>query len=41
MIAFRELLESCLLAENSRNVELGEVLDHMRQGNDHLFGIFS
>ena len=39
MIAFRELLESGLLAEYSRDVELGEVLNHVRQCNNHLFGV--
>jgi hypothetical protein len=40
MIVFREMLESGLLAENSRDVELGEVFDHMRQRNDHLLRVF-
>lgn len=39
MIAFREPLKSGLLAEDSGNIELGEVFDHMRQRNDHSFGI--
>ena len=30
MITFHELLESCLLAENSGNAEFGEVFDHVR-----------
>ena len=29
MITFHELLESGLVAEKSRNLELGEVFDHM------------
>ena len=39
MITFRELLNSGLLAENSRDVKLGEVFDHVRQRNDHLLGV--
>ena len=35
MITFHELLKSSLLAKNSRNVELGEVFNHVRQRNDH------
>jgi hypothetical protein len=40
MIAFHELFKSGLLAENPRDIELGEVFDHMRQRNDHLSGVF-
>lgn len=40
MITFRELLESGLLAENSGDIELGEVFDHVRQRNDHLLRVF-
>jgi len=39
MIAFRELFKSGLLAENSRDIKLGEVFDHMRQRDDHLMGV--
>ena len=39
MIVFRELLKSGLLAENSRNVEFGEVFNHMRQRDDHLLRV--
>ena len=39
MIAFHELPKPGLLAENSRNVELGEVFHHMRQRYDHLLGV--
>ena len=30
MVTFHKLLKSGLFAENSRNVELGEVFDHVR-----------
>lgn len=39
MVAFGKLFKSGLFAEDSRNVKLGEVFDHMRQSNDHLLGI--
>lgn len=41
MIAFHELLKSGLLAKNSRDVELGEVFDHVRKRDDHSLGVFS
>jgi len=40
MVTFREMLKPDLFAENSRNIEPGEVFDHMRQRNDHLLGVF-
>jgi len=39
MVTFRKLLKPGLFAENSRNIELGEVFNHMRQRNDHLLGV--
>lgn len=41
MIAFHELLKSGLLAKNSRDVELGEVFNHVRKRHDHSLRIFS
>lgn len=39
MIVFPELLESSLLAENSGNVELGEVFGHVSQRNYYSLGV--
>ena len=40
MIAFRELLKPGLLAEDSRNSELGEMFDHVGKRDEHSLGIF-
>ena len=41
MIAFHELLKSGLFAKNSRDVELGEVFDHVRKCDNYSLGVFS
>lgn len=40
MIAFRELFEPGLLAKDSRDVELGEMFDHVRKRDEHSLGVF-
>jgi hypothetical protein len=40
MIAFHELLKSGMLAKNPRDVELGEMFDHVCKSDDHSLGVF-